>query len=340
MENKGNKLFILYNKIFYTFNGEKWESIFINDLTFSDNNFSNLKKPALCETKAQNDSEKTFLLSGGFIPSQKLVNKTVYVIYLKKEGDSYSCNIDFKYPDIKTSRYMHQMIALDDDNILVIGGKNEKAWLKSCELLNLTSKKWTDYPSMNLERSNFDAYRLENRVYVVGGFSGNCEFAKDLIEYLDVKSQKWTTIKTKGESITKLACARVTSFDGFNLLILGGFNGTKLEDAIYELNPDDGEITKLGLLKSPRSNFHCLVNDGYVYLLGGSVKEFHRGDSGIENYGERFMFTLTNDVESQDIPVHQDILLYCLPDTEMYDEFMSEPGLPYSASLITKNFNN
>jgi hypothetical protein len=340
MENSGIKLFILYNKIFYTFNGEMWENIYINDLTFSDNNFSNLKKPALVEIKAQSAAEKTFLLSGGFIPSQKLINKTVYIIYLKKDGESYTCNIDFKYPDIKTPRYMHQKIALDDENILVIGGKNDKAWLKSCELLNLTNKKWNDFPSMNLERSNFDVYRLEDKVYVVGGFSGNCEFAKDLIECLDVKSQKWSVIKIKGESIKNLACARVTSIDGFNLLILGGFNGSKLEDTIYEFNPDMNEISLLGKLNAPRSNFHLLINDGYVNLLGGSVKEFRRNDGTIENYRERFMFTLTNDIKSEYVPLYQDILLYGLPEYSMNEELMSEPGMPYSASIITRDFTN
>jgi hypothetical protein len=341
MENSKNKIFILYGKIFYTFDGEKWESIYINDTTYSDNNFPNLKKPALVEIVPQNDSQKTFILTGGFIPTTKFINKAVYIIYLKREAEStYSCNIDFKYPDNKTARYMHQSVALDNENILLIGGKNDKAWLKSCEVLNLTTKKWNDYTPMNIERSNFDIYKLEDKVYAVGGFSGNCEFAKNLIECLDIKSQKWSIISTKGEIIPKLACSKVTSFDGFNLLILGGFNGTKLVDEVFEFSPDSKEITKLGKLKAARSNFHCFVQDVNVVLLGGSVKEFVKGsDNIIENYGEKFTFNLTNDIESEDISVPQDVLLYCLPDMEMYDELISEPGLPYSASIISKDFS-
>ena len=126
------------------------------------------------------------------------------------------------------------------------------------------------------------------------------------------------------------------SYDGFNIMIVGGFNGQKLQSDIYEFNTSSNEIEKLGELKNPRSNFHYLIYNDYIHIIGGSFKNIQINQDMIENYIEKFTFTLTNDIESENIGINSKMLFPINNFDANYNEINSEPGFPYSASVIFK----
>ena len=56
-----NMLFILYNQIIYTYDGQKWSQIFINDINLPGTEFKNLKKPSLTLLKLNLSVFKHFI---------------------------------------------------------------------------------------------------------------------------------------------------------------------------------------------------------------------------------------------------------------------------------------
>jgi hypothetical protein len=359
-----NALFILYQNIVYVYRGGNWGQIHVNDVNMPDSDFKKLKKPGLVEISPSivgKDWVKTFLVIGGYNPFEKNCVKTVYLINFEKniikneifnkEVITYDCFLDFKYGDMKQSRYLHGSVNIEDQFVFVFGGKNEKDWLKSSEYIDLTNGIWQEGPSLNSERSNFDWYLYEEKgkktLFVYGGFSGVKNYPTDLIETIDIelingkiRFSDWRVLKCsidKSLNLPKFS-SRIVRYDD-NLIIIGGSDGKHILPTVFELDTATSEITKLGDLKTPRINFHVLLRDDYIHLIGGSVSKFKIDEDSIENYGEKFTFNLMNKIESESIPIMKEILIIPLLNLEINEfEVNQEPGFPYNSSLMSKDF--
>jgi len=362
-----NVLFILYNECLFIFDGEKWIQIYINDINLQGTEFRNLKRPAMAEIILNGNYNKSFLVTGGLEMTTFSFVKTVYTLNIKSSVESvepdntkdsknqitYDCLLDFKYGDMKTSRFLHNMLNIDNKFMLVIGGKNDKGWLKDCEALDITTGEWFKIPELNYPRANFDCLLYNNdgkyTIYSYGGFESVGKFPEFLIETCDINlssnSQKfsnWKNIKLRSSDDVNVLdrmpkiCNRLVQYDQ-NILIFGGSDGKHLLQEVFELDPDTNEVNPLGYLISPRNNFHLLYKEGDIFVVGGSCKEFYHENDLIQNYSERFSFNLAGKVEAQDIPVLKDIFLYTFENLGIdHREFLNEPGFPYSASVVSK----
>jgi hypothetical protein len=325
IEDNDNILVILYNELLLLFDGQIWGLLYISDVNLPETEFSLLKKPGLTEISAQNSFIKTYLVTGGFIPKNKEFVKTVYILNIKKNTNmegvaSYDCLLDLKYGDMKSSRFLHGSINLNDQYVVVFGGKNDKGWLNTCEFLNLKNGEWKDFPPMNSARANFDFLLKQTQdnkiiIYVYGGYSGLGQFSDSLIEYciIDTKSienSQWKNLKLTYDNkltLPKLS-ARIINYDE-NILIIGGSDGKHLIGNVFEWDTSDNQIKELGQLLTARNNFHILIRDGDILLVGGSCKKYSTKEDLIENYVEKFTFNLANQVESTNIPLYKDIFL-------------------------------
>jgi hypothetical protein len=71
-------------------------------------------------------------------------------------------------------------------------------------------------------------------------------------------------------------------------------------------------------------------------LVGGSCKDYKYKEDFIENYSEKFYFNLASKIETTDLKVCTDIFLFSMQNLSIYTaEFYSEPGFPYSSSLVS-----
>jgi hypothetical protein len=339
-------LFILFNEILFTYDGSAWSQLYISDINLPGTDFRFLKKPSLVEISPLKNANKSFLVSGGFNPVNKSFSKTNFVInIIKSDTNSFDCLLDFKYSDMTTNRFLHAGINLENKFVILIGGKNEKGWLNTCEYLNLSTGEWKEFPPMNSSRANFDSLLFsENNkhfIYVYGGYSGVGKFVENLIEICEVniktmQNSKWTALKIKSETanLPKIAM-RMVRYDD-NILIIGGSDGKHLLNNIFELDTQGQEINSLGNLNTPRNNFHLFYREGEVYLVGGSCKDFKYKEDFIENYSEKIYFNLASKIESNDMKVSTDIFLFSLQNFSINPaEFYSEPGFPYYSSLIS-----
>jgi len=355
VDDNDNILLILYNEILFLFDGHKWSCIYISDINLPDTDFKHLKKPSLVEI-SNNQYMKTILVTGGFIPTDKSFAKTVYTLNFRKSVDpkekttSYDCLLDFKYGDMKVNRFLHNSININGEYVIIIGGKNDKGCIDSCEYINLKTGEWKNFTSMIVPRSNFDCILNSKNntqtIYVYGGYSGAGKFSEPLIEFcqidcnnLDKSQWKQLNIKDNMKFTLPKICSRIINYDD-NILIIGGSDGKHLISDIYELDTNDMEIHRIGKLRTARNNFHCLFRENDIFLVGGSCKKFTYCDEFIDNYVEKFTFNLANQIETNNIPVLTDILLTPIRNLSINEsEFISEAGFPYYSSIISKEFN-
>ncbi len=134
-------------------------------------------------------------------------------------------------------------------------------------------------------------------------------------------------------NLSKIA-GRMISYDD-NILITGGTDGKHIISDIYELDTNDNNISRVGKLNAPRNNFHYLINNGDMYVVGGTVNHYKMSSDIIENYVEKFTFNLANEIESTDVPVKKNV--FSIP-MNLSNDFMKEPGFSYSSSIILKQF--
>ena len=78
-----------------------------------------------------------------------------------------------------------------NEEIYILGGRtygsDDEAILNSCEKYNLKSKKWIDLPKMNVNRCTSFVFVWNERIYVLGGYTGPYE-RDTKIEFLNEKN--------------------------------------------------------------------------------------------------------------------------------------------------------
>lgn len=345
-----NILFIITNMSLYSFNGETWTNMIINDINVPGNNFSSLKCSSLVELfTIEKDYLKILMVTGGFDSTLKSASKTVFVLKINES----QCLLDFKYCDIKTSRYLHESVNIFNKYTIIIGGRNEKGFLTSCECLSLETKEWSDFPQLLTPRANFSAGVINSTIYLYGGYCSIGQFSDKTVEYCNINSDEiiksqWKSVTLKCEETSLIPKLNIRLIPyGKNLIICGGTNGDLILDGIFEIEFDDMKTDKvnmilLGKLKTPRSSYHAFMKDGNFYLVGGSIKtiDYDENKTHINNYIEKFTFDLKNSIDSSLIPVASDDIIQPLINLGVnIATYKQEPGFPISCSIITKTFH-
>lgn len=94
-------------------------------------------------------------------------------------------------------------VPIDDEQIMIIGGKNKNRNAE-VHLLNVTEKKWGTLPSMNQARVSHKAFVVGKSIYVIGGDYGMSS------EIYNIETGKWSFIS----SYSKLLSNSIYSFSG------------------------------------------------------------------------------------------------------------------------------
>ena len=348
---KDNELLIIAGMTIFIYNGEKWSNIIINDVNLPDSDFSILKRSSLAEIYQDKNSQlvKVLFFSGGYNTKLKSASNTIFLLNINKnDQNELQCLLDFKYPDMKNRRFMHNSINIGNKYIIVIGGKNESEFLSSCEYLDIKKGIWEKFPNLLESRANFSLCLINNNeIYLYGGYEQNGKFSSNLLTKCEVNFEKileskWLNISLNLNNISNLPLACSTLYPNEDTIIIcGGTNGEHMLNGLFELNPSEKTIQSLGKLNTNRSNFHCFMLNGDFYAVGGFVKDFkfNNEKTAIENYIEKFTFDLNNDIESSFIKVESnDIIQPIIEHNGDVNEFKTNPGFPFNCSILTKKF--
>jgi hypothetical protein len=342
LEQKTN-LAIITGKIISFFNGVDWWFNEIVDRESGTEEFQFLRKQSIIEIPPkEKDCVSSLLSTGGLNLIDKKVTNHCFLINIKLEDNIPYYILSLGYPDMMIKRCLHNLINVRDKYFLAIGGKNDNEWLSSCEMFNYESKKWEPFPNLNSARSNFDSILINNNVFVFGGFCSKDVFSENPIEFFnfnsnDIKNNKWEIVKTTN-SFLSLACSRLYKTTENRLIILGGCDKNSTNKYIYQFDPDNNNISKLGELNFGRTNFHYLGINDTLYIVGGSFKLEYSGKnySIITNFIEKINLNYMNDKkELQEFNCSEQLTILENYGNEI-DKQYYDHGFSLSASLIIK----
>lgn len=147
--------------------------------------------------------------------------------------------------------------------LLVCGGYNRVECLKTVEVYDLSTNKWSLLKSMNIPRGRFNVAVVGEKVYAIGG----CDGTKDLnsVEVYDPISMKWKLIPHLPMARSN---AGVCHLDG-KIYLIGGINGQK---GVTECNAFDSATetwTTIAPLVVGRYQPGVTALNEHVYAVGG-----------------------------------------------------------------------
>lgn len=173
------------------------------------------------------------------------------------------------FPTMHSQREGGSAVAIPGNKVLVVGGyHSEEKFLKSCAVLDLTTKAWSDYPPMKTARMGCAAVHLEqhNAVVVVGGFQRGRKYL-NTVEYLDLSTQRWHRIAPM--QMPRAGCAAVTVL-GKRVVVLGGWkDGETAVDTVEVLDFSAKQWHFLPEMRTPRAGCSAVAVGSTVMVLGG-----------------------------------------------------------------------
>ena len=172
-------------------------------------------------------------------------------------------NFGFKYSNLECvnslqiPRFLHAVVQLKD-KIYAIGGQQrlnsgDQIYLKSCESLQISSQfhhisTWRMIPALNRPRSTITATVVNERIYVIGGFSGEMRLSFDM-EVLE-SDQNWRLIVVKHCVLAGVSVVRKDR----ELWIMGGSDGVMEYDTVLGYHVDREEMRVVSVtLEAPVS---------------------------------------------------------------------------------------
>lgn len=339
-----SKMVLLVGTVICEFDGNDWTYYPLIDQDKISDLIISLKCPSLLQIPPKTEQTvTTFLLTGGFDTIKKATSKLCLTINRNqsdnKEEVFYSLN--FGYNDMITPRFVHKTVNINDKYFLSIGGKNNSGWLNECELFVYESRKWIVFDKMNSKRSNFDAILLNQKIYVFGGFENVNKFSNHLVEVCDFSNTnnlsaiKWKALNVNFPSI---ACCRVLkSNEQNNIFLIGGCDENVMKKELYSFDTQKNELKQVGILNTPRANFHTLYENNDLYIIGGTFKNTSDINNVSSNYIEKFdMKTFKSSLVTMDQNIFSSNISQCV-DISDVSIISSEFGLPYSTSTQTNS---
>jgi hypothetical protein len=179
-----------------------------------------------------------------------------------------------KTGSLRTARYAHEAILLDDGRVLVVGGyKKGDVLLASAEHYDPNTGLWQSTGDLPSPRVAFGLAKLrDGRVLATGGFTGVNWQKRTNVEsaaLYDAKSGRWKETmpmkdKRAGLSITLLSHGQV--------FVAGGWSSSGLELKSAELFDPGTEAWRPAapMTVARRNHRAALLPDGSVLVIGGS----------------------------------------------------------------------
>ncbi len=175
---------------------------------------------------------------------------------------------------LRTARYAHQAILLDDGRVLAVGGyKKGDVLLAGAELYDPKTGLWQSTGDLPSPRVAFGLVKLrDGRVLATGGFSGVTWQKRTNVAgaaLYDAKTGRWKETKPMKD---KRAGLSITLLSDGQVLVAGGWSSSGLELKSAELFDPGMETWRptAPMTVARRNHRAALLADGSVLVIGGS----------------------------------------------------------------------
>ncbi|NBW54831.1 MAG: kelch-like protein [Betaproteobacteria bacterium] len=228
-----------------------------------------------------NDGTKDIPVSSGTAIQVTPTQTTTYTLRVTCQGNSFEAPAVVTVTDgppkftlggnLTTARSNHVALLLSNNLVLVAGGTNGSAVLKSAELYDPVKNTWTATGDMNTARTSHSAVLLTNgKVLVTGGFDGTVTLKT--AEVFDPSTGKWTN--TSGSMSFSHTAHTSTLLPNGTVLLAGGIlgpsnNADARSTEVY--TPTTDAFTAGPNLPEPRQGHTTTVlKNGKILLVGNS----------------------------------------------------------------------
>lgn len=100
-----------------------------------------------------------------------------------------------------------------NEQLFAIGGHDGKTALSSCEQFDFKTNSWSPIQKMRRARCGHGAARIENAIYVFGGFRTQQKtILEPSSERYDIETRQWTILAAPPEPVGQPVCAVTTDF--------------------------------------------------------------------------------------------------------------------------------
>ena len=141
----------------------------------------------------------------------------------------------------------------------IVGADGKEDCLFALDVSGEAKSKWQSLPCMNTPRSDFCAAWAGDKLYVLGGMTGEGDTPVASIESYTPATKRWTTEKAQLPKATvDLTCVAI----GSSIYVVGGVDATSWDDpmttwftdAMYEINVASGTVAERAPLPRRRGD--------------------------------------------------------------------------------------
>ncbi|XP_064407556.1 probable serine/threonine-protein kinase roco6 isoform X5 [Halichondria panicea] len=175
------------------------------------------------------------------------------------------------YPPINIARDSSTAVSFNN-HIIVAGGRDDKGYTSSVEVLDVASRRWYIAQSLPNPRSSLKSTLVVNTLYLMGGYDHRVyhvnlnELIAKALSNLDIPTI-WQTLQE-----VPLVCSVPLSIGRSLLAISGADDKFKPSSSIHLYQPDTRRWVKMGDL--PTARYYCtcsVLPSGEVIVAGGET---------------------------------------------------------------------
>uniref|UniRef100_A0A8D2EK83 Kelch like family member 1 n=1 Tax=Theropithecus gelada TaxID=9565 RepID=A0A8D2EK83_THEGE len=173
-------------------------------------------------------------------------------------------------------------VAVIDDKLFVIGGRDGLKTLNTVECYNPKTKTWTVLPPMSTHRHGLGVTVLEGPIYAVGGHDGWSYL--NTVERWDPQSQQWTFVASMSIARSTVGVAALNG----KLYSVGGRDGSSCLSSMEYYDPHTNKWNMCAPMCKRRGGVGVATCDGFLYAVGGHDAPASNHCSRLLDYVERY----------------------------------------------------
>nr|XP_060625384.1 kelch-like protein 1 isoform X1 [Anolis sagrei ordinatus] len=183
---------------------------------------------------------------------------------------------------VMNGRRLQFGVAVIDDKLFVIGGRDGLKTLNTVECYNPKTKAWTILPPMSTHRHGLGVTVLEGPIYAVGGHDGWSYL--NTVERWDPQSQQWTFVASMSIARSTVGVAALNG----KLYSVGGRDGSSCLSSMEYYDPHTNKWNMCAPMCKRRGGVGVATCDGFLYAVGGHDAPASNHCSRLLDYVERY----------------------------------------------------
>ncbi|CAJ0963748.1 unnamed protein product [Ranitomeya imitator] len=154
-------------------------------------------------------------------------------------------------------------VAVLDDKLYVVGGRDGLKTLNSVECYNPKTKTWSVMPPMSTHRHGLGVAVLEGPMYAVGGHDGWSYL--NTVERWDPQARQWNFVASISNPRSTVGVAVL----GGKLYAVGGRDGSSCLKSVECFDPHTNKWTLCSQMSKRRGGVGVATWNGFLYAIGG-----------------------------------------------------------------------